>query len=212
MAEHSYATEGGAAISNPTLTGLSGSDSSVIAASLEVPALFSAIFERHFDVVHRYIQRRVGVDLADDLASETFVVAFDKRAAYDLERPDARPWLLGIATNLVFGHWRAERRQLRAVQRTGCVLPSEEATENSSPRLFCDADVAAALTRLNVPDRDALLLLVWGDLSYEEIAIAVDAPIGTVRSRIARARQSLRASIEPVRAPRALTEKGNSCG
>jgi RNA polymerase sigma factor (sigma-70 family) len=212
MAEHSCTTEGGAAISKPTLADLSGSDSAVIATSLEVPSSFSAIFERHFDSVHRYIQRRVGMDLADDLASETFVIAFDKRATYDLERPDARPWLLGIATNLVFGHWRAERRQLKAVQRTGRALPSEEATESSPPNLSCDADVAAALSKLNVPDRDALLLLVWGDLSYEEIAIAVDAPIGTVRSRIARARQSLRASIEPIRATRAFTEKRNSCG
>jgi RNA polymerase sigma-70 factor (ECF subfamily) len=184
----------------------------VIAASFEVPSSFSAIFERHFDAVHRYIQQRVGVDLADDLASETFVIAFDKRRSYDLERPDARPWLLGIATNLVFGHWREERRQLRAVQRTGCILSSEAETNTLAPSLFCDADVAAALARLNAPDRDALLLLAWADLSYEEIAVAVDAPIGTVRSRIARARQNLRASIEPIRAPLPVMEKRNSCG
>ena len=91
--------------------------------SLDTPASFALLFERHFASVHRYVSQRLGPDLADDLAAETFVVAFEGRASYDPLRPDARPWLLGIATNLVHRHWRAERRWLRACERVASAPP-----------------------------------------------------------------------------------------
>jgi RNA polymerase sigma-70 factor (ECF subfamily) len=81
--------------------------------------LFGAIFERHFVPIHRYLNRRVGLDLAEDLASETFVVAFHRRAGYDWGREGARPWLFGIATNLMRRYRRTERRRLAAYTRIG---------------------------------------------------------------------------------------------
>ena len=94
-------------------------DSAAMAASITNPAEFALLFDRHFDVVHGYIRKRVGRSLADDLASQTFLIAFDRRAEYDQTRPNARPWLLGIATNLIHGKRRQEKRQLRAMGRAG---------------------------------------------------------------------------------------------
>ena len=82
------------------------------------PSSSPALFDRHAATVHRYLGRRVG-DLADDLLSETFLVAFRRRAAYRPEHVEVRPWLIGIATNLVHGHVRAERRRYRALARAG---------------------------------------------------------------------------------------------
>src|SRR5450759_986183 len=84
------------------------SDAQVIAASRVEPRVFAAVFDRHYDAVHRYLARRVGSDLADDLAADTFTTAFDARRRYDTTHPDARPWLFGIATNILRHHHRAQ--------------------------------------------------------------------------------------------------------
>jgi RNA polymerase sigma factor (sigma-70 family) len=156
-------------------------DAQAIRASLDDPEVFATLFDRHFDAIHGYAQRRVGPDLADEVAAETFTRAFDHRRRYDGAREDARPWLLGIAANLLRRHWRTERRRLDAYARAA---PSGAVELSSSLR----ADLAAALKKLPRREREALLLLAWADLSYEEIAVALGVPIGTVRSRISRAR------------------------
>ncbi|MYX72056.1 sigma factor, partial [Streptomyces sp. SID3915] len=93
------------------------SDASVVRRSLTDPDVFAELFHRYADDIHRYVARRLGAEAADDLMAETFVVAFQQRRRYDLDRPEARPWLYGIATNLVGGHRRAEARRLRAMSR-----------------------------------------------------------------------------------------------
>src|ERR1700719_1581695 len=87
------------------------SDSERIAASLEHPESFATIFDRHYDVVYRYLARRVPRAYVDDLASMTFIVAFERRASFRTESDSARPWLLGIATNLLHEHARLDRRE-----------------------------------------------------------------------------------------------------
>ncbi len=156
------------------------------------------MFERHFASVHRYLSQRLGPDLADELAAETFMVAFDGRVGYDVLRPDARPWLLGIATNLLRHHWRAERRWLRVSERLATASSQGEMEPGavSSP-LGWGEEVTVSLRALAKKDREPLLLLAWAELSYEEIAVALDIPIGTVRSRINRARRHLRESLDP---------------
>src|ERR1044071_8085682 len=94
-------------------------DNAAIAASIDAPAEFGPIFDRHFDLVHGYIRKRAGESLADDLAAQVFLVAFDRREKYDQSREGARPWLLGIATNLIHSKRRQEMRQLRAYGRAG---------------------------------------------------------------------------------------------
>src|SRR6478736_10034778 len=95
------------------------SDAAAIARSLDSPGAFAGIFRRHHAAIHRYLARRLGADVADELAAETFAVAFAKRRRYDLGVADARPWLFGIATKLAHRHWRREERELRAYARTG---------------------------------------------------------------------------------------------
>ena len=111
---------------------------------------------------------------------------------------DARPWLYGIATNLVRHHRRAESRRLAALARVHGVAVSEAAHEGAPERLDAAReahDAAQALRTLPAGDREALLLMAWADLTYNEIAIALSLPIGTVRSRINRARRRLRTEL-----------------
>ena len=88
-------------------------DAEVVRRSLVDPTAFALVFDRHFVAVHRYVHRRAGRDIADEVAGETFRVAFEARARWSRETPDARPWLLGIATNLLRRHRRDEERRLR---------------------------------------------------------------------------------------------------
>jgi RNA polymerase sigma factor (sigma-70 family) len=173
-------------------------DAQAIGASLADPEVFAVLFDRHFDAVHGYAQRRVGRDLADEIAAETFTRAFDRRRRYDTTRADARPWLLGIAANLLRRHWRSERRRLDAYARSS----GRGHRELSGP---IAEELAAALRALPRREREPLLLFAWADLSYEEIAAALGLPLGTVRSRMSRARGRLRGpnldSYRPREAP-----------
>jgi RNA polymerase sigma factor (sigma-70 family) len=169
-----------------------GSDAEAIAGSLKDPRRFEVVFDRHYDAVRRYLQRRSGLEVGEELAAQTFLVAFDRREAFDGRSPSARPWLMGIATNVLRHHLRDERTRLTAY---GKVPPMPGTTDLDEDALA--AAVAAplmwrAVAALQPRDRDALLLLVFADLSYEEIARALGVPVGTVRSRIHRARRSLR--------------------
>jgi RNA polymerase sigma-70 factor (ECF subfamily) len=166
------------------------SDAIVVERSLSDATAFSSIFERHFDAVYAYARRRLGRSLAEEIAAETFVRAFDRRASFDLARADARPWLFGIAANLTRRHWRTERRRLSALGR----LETAGADETPADRL----DLIAALNALPVREREALLLFALADLSYDEIAQALDLPVGTVRSRLSRARDRIRKQLDVI--------------
>lgn len=173
-----------------------GSDAEFIARSLDAPDAFRSVFDRHFDAVHGYLARRVGRVRADDLASQTFVVAFERRASFRPEAVDARPWLFGIATRLLMNERRSEKRLLKTTVRLAARSEASLShTDREPPGL--DGAVATALAGLDVDMRDVLLLVAWGELSYEEVAQALAIPIGTVRSRLSRARAHVRAQLEP---------------
>jgi RNA polymerase sigma-70 factor (ECF subfamily) len=175
------------------------SDAAVIASSVTDASAFGEIFDRHFAEIHRYLGRRVGAALADEVAAETFVAAFRSRGRYDDRAVDARPWLFGIAANLVRRHWRTERRRLRAYARTG-VDPICDETSEVERRVDAVAaapELAAALASLSCGEREVLLLFAWADLSYEEISAALGIPAGTVRSRLSRARTHVRELMWP---------------
>jgi RNA polymerase sigma factor (sigma-70 family) len=169
-------------------------DAQVISASLRDPDLFRDVFERHHDDVRRYLQRRAGVDAGEELAAQAFEEAFRTRSRFDPAFADARPWLMGIATNLLRHHYRAEAARLRALERTAA-MASTVAVDDPEARL--DARLAAhilsrALQGMSRGDRDIVLLYAWADLTYAEIARALHLPIGTVRSRLHRTRRRLR--------------------
>lgn len=148
---------------------------------------FEELFERHFDAIYGYLARRVGPDLGRDLASETFTRAFAARKRYDASRSGERPWLFGIANNLLRRHYRDEERRLRALARLDV---RRDDVSPDAPRL------AGALGALPCEERDVLLLFAWADLTYEEIANTLGLPVGTVRSRLHRARAQFRAALE----------------
>jgi RNA polymerase sigma factor (sigma-70 family) len=177
---------------DPPTTDESPTDAEAIEESLKTPASFARVFERHFVSVHRYLSQRLGPNLADEFAAQVFLVAFDRRSRYDLSSEDARPWLFGIATNLARHHWRAERRWLKDRERAVIELSASETdpAEDLTSTVL-DEQLGLYLHALPRRDREALLLLAWGELTYEEIARALDVPIGTVRSRISRARRRL---------------------
>ncbi|PDP88374.1 RNA polymerase subunit sigma-70 [Glycomyces fuscus] len=174
------------------------SDADVIQRSLEDPTRFGEIFRRHAPALHRYVARRLGGPDADDVVAEAFHIAFRKRHRYDPARPDARPWLWRISANLVRRHHRSETRHYRALARTGVDPVMEGFADRVSARVDAQSvskPLAAALARLSARDRDVLLLVAWGDLTYEEVASVLGIPVGTVRSRLHRARKRVRAAL-----------------
>ena len=155
------------------------------------PASIEPLFRAHFDAIYRYAACRVGRDVALDVAAETFAQALRNIATLDPDR-DARAWLFGIATNVVRHHRRAERRRIRAYA-TAASQMVRRGDEEWSPTAARER-IVDALAELDARDRDTLLLYAWADLSYEEISAALAIPVGTVRSRIHRARRLLRTS------------------
>ena len=173
-------------------------DAEAIAHSLEDGASFGLVFERHYRRVWRYVASRAGVDAADELAAQTFEVAFDRRDRYRGEYDDASPWLLGIATNLVRRRRRQEGARLRALARMDPGRPAPGADEELGwgAEVGDRAAVARAFRRLARRDREVLALLAWGELTYEEAAVALDVAVGTVRSRAHRARARVMELLE----------------
>ncbi|HEV7918092.1 MAG TPA: RNA polymerase sigma factor [Solirubrobacterales bacterium] len=171
----------------------------MIANSLAHGEEFAILFDRHFAEIHRFIRRRLGDALADDVSAETFLRAFKARAAFDVEREDARPWLYGIATNVIRTHARTEARRIRAYARTQFVH-TEDFAAGSDDRVVAGTrrrELAGALRGLNKGDRDVLLLHAWAGLSHGEIAEALSIPDGTARSRLARVRTVLSKALGP---------------
>jgi RNA polymerase sigma-70 factor (ECF subfamily) len=178
---------------------LEPTDAALIERSWRDPELFAGLYDRHAPTLHRYVTRRLGMTAADDIVADTFLDAFRKRRKYDIAFADARPWLYGIAANLIGKHARAEVRMLRAYARTGAdpILTSGHADDADS-RIASAAvqrELAAALAGLALGDREVLLMVAWADFSYAEVATALRIPVGTVRFRLHRARMQLRAAL-----------------
>ena len=173
-------------------------DATVIRLSLADPERFELLFQRHAPRIQRYVLRRLGADAADDIVAETFLLAFRQRAGFDVARGDALPWLYGIATNLVGQHRREELRRYRLAQLVG---PDRFGADHAD-RVLAEvtsqsirARLGDALVGLAPGDRDVLLLIAFEELTYEEVARALDIPVGTVRSRLHRARSQLREAL-----------------
>ncbi|MFI6831176.1 RNA polymerase sigma factor [Kribbella sp. NPDC050241] len=164
---------------------------------------FALLFDRYAVAIHRYVARRLGTTEADDLVGQTFLIAFERRYHYYESSAGALPWLYGIATNLIHRRRRDEVRQYRAYSRSdpggsfdGADMLAAEVAARVDAQSASRA-LAGVLAGLRQADRDILLLFAWEDLSYPEIAAALDIPIGTVRSRLHRARRALRAALGP---------------
>lgn len=183
-----------------------GDSTAVLLRSRTEPECFAVLFERYFAGLHGYAARRLHGAGGDDVAAETFLVAFRQRAQFEPSRGSVRAWLYGIATNLIRMRQREEAQGYRTYAREAArrqvePAPEERATERVAAAA-ARTRIVAALADLSAPDRDALLLVVWGGLSHEETAAALGVPAGTVGSRLHRARRQLRAAlgdIDPTR-------------
>jgi RNA polymerase sigma factor (sigma-70 family) len=161
------------------------------------PAAFIELFWRHGTSVHAYLSRRTSRQDADDLLSEVWLQAFKGRASYDSQWPDARPWLYGIARHVLRAHWRhAGRSRVKGFE-----------PEASDPWADADIRLDAArqsetlrrlLATLTDDEREVLLLVTWERLTPSEVAVALDIPAGTARSRLHRARSALRRELHEV--------------
>src|SRR5690348_13908503 len=162
-------------------------DAAVITRSLQHSERFAELYDRHAPTLYRYAARRLGPEPAEDAVAETFLAAFRVRDRYDRDRPDARPWLLGILTREIGRRRRAEANRYRLL----AALPAPEPVEGPADAVAvavtaraARAPLARALSRLRPADRDVLLLVAWAGLGYAEVAAALDVPVGTVRSRL----------------------------
>jgi RNA polymerase sigma-70 factor (ECF subfamily) len=181
--------------------GESPTDLDIVAGFRQDPERFTDVHDRYFRDVYRYVAGRLDAQTAEDIAAETFCLAFGKRDGFDPERGSLRAWLFGIATNLVAQHRRKEARRYRALARSAGDAPavaghedrvvSEAAASRMRPQL------AKALTALSPGERDVVLLVALAELSYDEVADALGIPQGTVGSRLSRARKKLHDAIRP---------------
>ncbi|TDD37461.1 RNA polymerase sigma factor [Nonomuraea terrae] len=167
------------------------------------PERLAALFVRYAPELKRYVVRRLGLDPADDIVAETFAVALQRLETYDARLGDERAWLYGIATNLIGRHRRREIGLYKALSRTGIDPVTEPFTDEVERRVAAGGArerLARALAGLSRKHRDTLLLVTWTDLTYEEVAAALGVPVGTVRSRVNRAREKVRrvfAGVDP---------------
>ncbi|MGH9047571.1 MAG: RNA polymerase sigma factor [Acidimicrobiales bacterium] len=177
-------------------------DSALVVRSLSQPEAFGSLFERHGTAILRFILRRVPPSEAEGMLGEVFGIAFQRRASFDPTR-EPRPWLYGIAANLVAKHHRAEMRRMAAVAR---LAARPEHRDDPADHAVAAADAERAVSQLlcavaalNRGEREVLLLYSWEELTYGEIAMALDIPVGTVRSRLSRARTKLRRVADAAR-------------
>lgn len=147
----------------------------------------AALYDAHATTIARYVHRRLGPEHVDDAVADVFLRALRSAPGYEAMHDSALPWLFGIAAHVVADARRSEARRLRALRRASRTSDRHRA-END---LGIDERLLGALRRLAAADRETLLLVAWGELTYEETAAALDIPVGTVRSRMNRARRKL---------------------
>jgi RNA polymerase sigma-70 factor (ECF subfamily) len=179
-------------------------DCEIILASRRRPEMFEVIFERHYQSVYRFAAGRAGIDEAGDIASDTFVRAFDRRDRFRPDRESALPWLFGIAANVARERRRKSARRMNMVRRSVTLIAGEDARFENEAADRIDAlsyrpELATALASLTDDEYQVLMLLALADFSYPDIAEHLDIPIGTVRSRIHRARRKMRELMEAQR-------------
>jgi RNA polymerase sigma-70 factor (ECF subfamily) len=173
-------------------------DGWVLEASVQDPDRFAEIFDRYFGQVHGYVARRLGTDVADDVAAETFLIAFRQRERFDRRSGVVRAWLYGIATNLIRRHRRDEVRAWRALSKLPLPVPTGAPEDRIAAQVTAQGasrELATALAKLNAKDREVLLLVALGQLTYDEVAAALGIAYGTVCSRLSRARRAVRAVV-----------------
>jgi RNA polymerase sigma-70 factor (ECF subfamily) len=168
-------------------------------------AEFQAAFDQHKDAVYRFAWRMCGsAAAAEDITQDAFVGLLRYPDRFDPARGTLRAFLLGIARNLALKRWRSEHRfeplddevvQARAGVAEPDVLERGEVGDI----------VGRAVRALRPFQREVVILAEYEGLTLDEIARAVDADVGTVKSRLHRARENLRRTLAPLRSRQPTT-------
>ncbi len=160
-------------------------------------AAMAEVFRAYAEQIYNYCYRRSGsAATAEDLTSSVFLEAWKSRRRAVALEGSVLPWLYGVATNVCRNHRRSQARAAKAFTRLH-LADVEPARLDTTvvDQLEADRRLGRALDRLNqLPrgDQDVFVLVCWEELSYAEVAAALKIPIGTVRSRLNRVRQTLR--------------------
>lgn len=166
---------------------------------------FGVLFDRHGEAVRTYCARRTGsLDAADDLVSVVFLEAWRRRGEVELVDDNALPWLYGVARRTMQHRWRTALRHRRALARLTGPVAAPDHAEEVAARLDDErhlAEIRRAFAGLRRAERDVLTLCVWQGLDYASAAVALGIPVGTVRSRLSRARARLQAAAGAARSP-----------
>ncbi|WP_369201328.1 RNA polymerase sigma factor [Streptomyces sp. PU-14G] len=174
---------------------------------------FSALYEQHARAVYQHALRLTGDwAVAEEVLSEAFLAAWRARERVEPAGGSLRPWLLSIATHKALGVWRGRRRLSAFLAQRPAPEPVADFAEETAGRIDDARRLAAvnvALDRLRRPEREVLLLCVWGGLGYAEAAEALGVPVGTVRSRLSRARARLARLSDQVAAQERRAGTGN---
>jgi len=174
-----------------------GSDEQELVDGLhgDEPAALAALFDRYGDRIYNHCFRHLGDWAeAEDATSSVFLEVWRHRRRVRLHDGSALPWLYGVATNVCRNAGRSRRRYLRALATLPGPAPVPDHAEQVTDRLGSEARMRAVLDgvrALPAREREVLALVVWAGLSYEQAAAALDVPVGTVRSRLSRARARL---------------------
>ena len=154
---------------------------------------FRTAFDEHKDAVYRFAWRMAGPDAAEDIAQDVFLALLQERARFDPARGTLRTFLLGIARNLALKRWRDAHRWTE-LDADEVEAPPCDMTQGETADL-----VAAAVRALPPLQREVVILAEYEELSLEEIARAVETEVGTVKSRLHRARQNLKRMLGGLR-------------
>jgi RNA polymerase sigma factor (sigma-70 family) len=179
--------------------GLADTELWALAADQQNGAAFGEIFQRHSAAVYAHCFRRTGQwTVAEDLTSVVFLEAWRRRREVRFAAGSVLPWLLAVANNAASNSQRAMRRHEGLLARLPAPDPEPDPADDAARRVDQERAIEpllAALASLRRAERDVLTLCDWSGLSYAEAATALGIPIGTVRSRLARARRQMRQAV-----------------
>ncbi len=179
----------------------SHSDAELWALTGEEPTAFAELFQRHADAVYNHCFRKTASwSTAEDLRSVVFLEAWRRRRDVRLHEESILPWLLAVANNVVRTRARSVRRHRAMLARLPIsVVSDDDPAEEAVTRLHEETQmrqVQEALGTLTRGEQDVLALCVWAELDYAAAAVALGVPVGTVKSRLSRARHKLRQAVE----------------
>ncbi len=167
---------------------------------------FGQLFDRHADAVYGYLFRRTADwSQAEELTAAVFFQAWRRRGQIVLAHDSALPWLLGVARLLLRNARRADRRYRQALDRLRAEAATPAAPDDPAESAAGRVDSERAMTALRAAiaalprhQREVIELCIWSGLDQQAAAAALGVSVGTVKSRLHRARQRLAADLAPV--------------